>query len=90
MARKQARREPVESRTLEPIFRGCWECGRREHQLRMPLAQDGPQLPPGREEGEPQPRDAGAQILARGHSDMMTGGPRRARQRNERVQRADA
>ena len=28
MARKQARREPVESRTLEPIFRWCWECGR--------------------------------------------------------------
>ena len=28
MARKQARWEPVESRTLEPIFRGCWECGR--------------------------------------------------------------
>ncbi len=28
MARKQARPEPVESRTLEPIFRWCWECGR--------------------------------------------------------------
>jgi hypothetical protein len=28
MARKQARPEPVESRTREPIFRWCWECGR--------------------------------------------------------------
>ncbi len=28
MARKQSRPEPVESRTLEPIFRWCWECGR--------------------------------------------------------------
>jgi hypothetical protein len=28
MARKQARPEPAESRTLEPIFRWCWECGR--------------------------------------------------------------
>jgi hypothetical protein len=28
MARKQSRPEPAESRTLEPIFRWCWECGR--------------------------------------------------------------
>jgi transposase-like protein len=28
MARKQSRPEPAECRTLEPIFRWCWECGR--------------------------------------------------------------